>query len=329
MKKTKNWILGKAKYDIFGILFPGVLGLFLVPFILDKSSISYMIIGLLALSTADAGHVYSTFWLLFKEKKIQKNILTYLIPAGLFITVFCWYYFQIPYLWSAVVYGTFFHYIRQFYGVSRWYQFLNKKFQPVSDFFLYVLMVLPLIMLHFAPGLKFEFFSSEDIIFYPSLKISFYLMILYLCMLSAWVIWEIRNYFWLGVKDLNRFFSVFAPILLYLVAMAGAQEYFEAIFIPILLAHGMPYITLVGWRLRKKKKLKFKKYSTIFIVVFLVAFLSGGTETMLVDSFVEISYRYLTGEPSLFWAAIVALYLTPILSHYLWDMYIWKREYMK
>ncbi len=324
-----NWILGKAKYDLPLVLFPGLLILPLIPFMNDRESITFLIVGFLGLAVADAGHVYTTAWRLATEKSIYSKLITYAIPVAVFVTIFLWYYFKIPLLWSAVVYATFFHHIRQFYGVSRWYQRLNKNLRKTSDFFLYTLTIMPLVMLHFTTGIEFTYYTDQDILFYPSNTILYPLLAVYILLVIAWLAWEAFLYFKKNQKELNRFFSVLGPAALYLLAMIGAKDYREAVFIPLLLGHGIPYIAIISWRLDKKQKLKAKKFSIIFGLVLVSAVALGTAEMVVQEGFLDISYQYLNNAPSTFWAAIIALYLTPLISHYLWDMYIWTRDYMK
>ena len=190
-----NWILKNARYDYWLILFPGFLILPFIPFMTSEESITFLILGFFAFAIADSGHVYTTAWRVATEKGIYAKLITYLVPVGVFALFFCWYYFKIPLLWSFVVYATFFHHIRQFYGISRMYQRLNNRFSKVSDYFLYIMTIMPLVMLHFTSGIEFTYYTDQDILYFPNDTILYSLLAIYITVVISWLAWEAWQYF--------------------------------------------------------------------------------------------------------------------------------------
>ena len=115
---------------------------------------------------------------------------------------FVWHFFQIPYLWSFVIYSTLFHYIRQTYGFLRWYEILEKKKFNHAKTITYFSAILPVVGVHFKEGFNPLYYSNEDLINYPN-------EILYNCFLASyglfiagWVVISIKEKYSLNIQAL-------------------------------------------------------------------------------------------------------------------------------
>ena len=72
--------------------------------------------------------------------------------------LFLWNFFEVPYLWTFVVYFTVFHNVRQLYGINKWFQLVEKNFNKVPDYFLYAVCGASFLALH----LRTDFPVSDE-----------------------------------------------------------------------------------------------------------------------------------------------------------------------
>ena len=97
----------------------------------------------------DSGHVYLTYIRVVKEFKYAK--LFFIITP---LLVFLFLYYITTYIYTlffyVIGYTTLFHFIRQIYGINRWYLSIsNEKITQLRDNVIYLVTVIPMLILFF------------------------------------------------------------------------------------------------------------------------------------------------------------------------------------
>ncbi len=315
------WILGTFKKEVIFFFLPALFAIAIAmtfPHLGDES----VIYGLLATALIDSGHVYTTLWRTFLHPEERKSSSIYWVfPLAICLFFFMWYYFQLPYLWSFVVYATLFHHVRQVYGFSKWYQTLNKRQDKISDFFLYSLSFGPILIYHFRPGAFSNYYSTDDLFLFPDSIIFKTLLYVYSMIAVAWILYERR--LWIrGTKELNRLLSVAFPACVYAYCFFVGRTFTQLLF-PLLFLHGIAYCAVMGLSLTRTRGGWFSNLTLSLTIVAGTAVVFGLFESFMEGSIVGDN-RKLTGfVPSL----IVGLYLTPLFCHYVFDAVIWKKNH--
>ena len=313
------WILNSPKLELSFIYIPGLLGIILAVLFPDlgNSSILY---ALLATSLIDSGHVYTTFWRTYLHKRELISSKRYVVfPVLSFLFFFIWNNSGIPGLWKFVIYSTLFHHVRQVYGLSKWYQSLNKRSDKLSDFFLYTLSILPIITYHFRPAAIVQNNTMYDLFLFPNILIVRILTVSFFGFLLAWIFYEIK--LWKnGVKEINRLISVAYPTFIFSYCFFIGETLTQVLF-PLLFIHGVSYMGIMGIALQRTQKVKFSSFSkTIFVIVF-TASTFGICETWIEQNLIEIP------NTSFLNSLLIGIYLTPLFCHYYFDSVIWKKDH--
>jgi len=309
------------KVDILGISLSGII-VFLALKILEPNSYIYIALTFLIAIALDNGHVYMTYSRVKKEFK-QSPLFFTLVPLSITVGIFLWLYFKIPYFWSFVVYATFFHFVRQVYGINRWYMSQEGIKSGAIDFFLYSLVILPILSIHFNPNMHIELYGKDDFITYESMFLFKTTILLNILALIGWGVSEYLIY--KKIKKVNFYRIVFILSNAILFALVGyfAQNYIEVI-IPLMMAHGFQYLILSSSFESKTYKEKIMK---VFLILLLIGIIFGGIDTYFQEQFdMNNSYLYYTDVVE---NLLLALLLTPLFSHYIYDMKIWKSQYIK
>ncbi len=315
------WILGSLRTEFLFFYLPGFISI-IIAILFPELGTTSILYGLLATALIDSGHVYTTAWRTWLHNDELKSSHRYwILPLGFFLFFGGWYYFNLPGLWSFVVYATLYHHIRQVYGFSKWYQALNKRSDKVSDFYLYALAFSPMIIYHFRHGVPANYYSETDLFLFPNLIVQKVLIIIYTLIWSGWIMHEMR--LWKqGHKEINRILSVGFPSIAYGYCFLIGSTVTQVLF-PLLFIHGIAYFGVMGQTLHRTQKSRFKNSSVALIIVLLTSVIFGMSESWYEENFVRI----VTGHSAILTAAVIGLYLTPLFSHYLFDAYIWKRTH--
>lgn len=278
-----------------------------------------LVYALLATALIDSGHVYTTAWrtVLNAEERISMA-LYWILPLMIFCFFSYWHYSGIPYLWSFVVYSTLFHHIRQVYGFSKWYQHLNRRKDRKSDYWLYILSILPIIIYHFRQGAIGAYYSDYDLLLFPHQGLFTILRLVYAFLILGWLVYEI--FLWRkGLHEGNRFLSVLFSVLVYGYCFLIGQTITQVLF-PLLFIHGIAYFGVMGQTLHRTQTQRFATPSMALGVVLITAFIFGLTESWVEEDLVELISDY----PSWVRALLVGGLLTPLFCHYVFDAMIWK-----
>ena len=314
------WILGTRRREMFYLYLPGILSVIVAIAFPDFGEES-LLYGILATAIIDSGHVYTTAWrtwLYGDEVKTHPGYWMY--PLGFFLFFTMWFYFQIPYLWSFVVYATLYHHTRQVYGFSKWYQKLNRRSDPVSDRFLYFFAYFPMIIYHFRPEAVANYYSEKDLFLYPLPGLRDALLVIYFIAASAWGMREYR--LWQsGTRELNRLLSVACPSVVYAYCFLVGSNLSQVLF-PLLFLHGIAYLGVMEQSLTRTQK-RFTRQSIALVTVVITAVVFGLFESYAEENFIG---RSLGPSPWLS-SFIVGLSLTPLFCHYAFDAIIWRKNH--
>jgi hypothetical protein len=316
------WILGSARRDGLWFYLPGLLTIVL-SLGLDGGTDSwpFILFAFVAQGILDSGHVYTTLWRTYFDPRERRRLRMYLwAPPVIFAVVFGWGALGLPFLGAVVLYATVFHNVRQFYGLSKWYQRLAGVSRPVSDRFLYLLCGLPFVMAHFRPGVEWPpFYRDQEALVRPDVRVFSILAVIYCAALLGWATYEWFIWRREGRREFARLLSVAYPVLLYGFAFLRGTTLAQILF-PLVVSHGLTYIALTSLSLvRTRGRAGLGRPAVAVIAVAATAALFGTIETIYENRVAMFD------DPRL--AFFLALYLMPLFCHYLFDAFLWTRRH--
>ena len=319
------WILNSSKRDALIILLPGYFA-FGILYSVNFHAIAFQIFAFFTFAIIDSGHVYVTLWRTYFNNDERKSSKLYLlIPLVIFAVIVSWFYFQFPYLWSFIFYATVYHHLRQYYGVMKWYEKKSASFSAYSGKILYTLCLLPSIASHFRSDLSLHFYTKRDFLQYPNQKIFLIICALHFLLTALWLGYQVYSYK-IGTFNLQRFLSTFLPIGLYSLTGYIAVNSIQ-VLMPLILAHGIPYIALMAISLKKSRPDKYNNYKKILFLLIGTALFFGTLEYLFEQFSINLNDQYLFVKPTVLQGVLVSLYLIPVLSHYAFDAIIWRRKH--
>ncbi len=322
---NKNWILGKKTNDLLWINLPGLIGL-LISFNLPEKSAIFLIYYYFVLMIPDTGHVYFAFWrTIFRKEERESSPRYWIVPLAAIFVVFLWVYLKIPYLWSAVVYFGFYHHFRQLYGFICWYEKLNKRFCKISNRFMYALTIFPFVIFHFRESVEVELYSDHDFIFFPSPQLFQSGLVVYVLLVGCWIIFEI-GLLKKGIRELNRFLAILTPSIVSAICFLKGNSTAEIMF-PILMLHGFQYWAATGISLKRLNSKKYLNLKKVFLTLGLSSIGLVVIEFIILEPLVTLDYSYILTTSSIKKAFLTAIFLTPVLCHFIWDAYIWRHDH--
>jgi hypothetical protein len=314
-----NWIFGNYKKDFLWLHIPGIIAVVISQgFLPARTSFEFLLFAFVAKGFLDSGHVYTTVWRTYFHKTERQRLALYIyLPWLLFFMFFCWVYFDLPLLGVTIIYVTLFHNVRQFLGISKWYQKLNSRYDRISNFFLYANCILPIVVYHFRhlPGRGDLYYSGEMAFFHPDFTLEAWTTTIYFLNIAAWIAFETIS---LCRREWNRLSSVALPTLIYGTSfMLTSNE--AAVIFPLVVSHGTSYLALNSMALTRTQKARFSKSAFAVGTVAVTALIFGATE-FLFDDYVGDGSTVLT-------ALVSALFLAPLFCHYIFDAFLWKRSH--
>jgi hypothetical protein len=314
------WILASPLKEFLYLYLPGLLGVaiaFIAPGLGDES----LLYGIFAMGVIDSGHVYTTMWRTWLHGEEVKTKSSYWIFPIFFCVVFsAWFYFELPYLWAFVVYSTLYHHVRQVYGISKWYQKLNRRADRFSDYAVYFFAYFPMVIYHFRPEAIANYYSEKDLFLYPLPALRDALLFVYL---AGSFFWIYREYdLWKkGTKEVNRLLSIAAPAVIYAYCFLVGTTITQILF-PLLFLHGITYFGVMELSLKRTQK-RFSREYVAIMTVLVTAVIFGLSESWVEENLVG----RIPGERPLFNSLIVGLSLTPLFCHYAFDAIIWRKDH--
>jgi len=318
MLGSQTWILRNSTKDLCLFYLPGILAILISKFISGaEGNWTYLLFTWLALGVLDGGHVYSTLWRTYfnKNELLRRPLYYKLAPVLLFLLFALWVYFGGLYLGYVVVYFTIYHNIRQLFGVSKWYQKINKSFDKGSDFFLYAFCLIPVIAFHFRDNVQTPNYYDVSGSLYPDQFLFSLSLLIFSLLFLLYAVKEVIFYFKTKQLQTARILSVIYPGLIYSFAFLFSNNIIEILF-PLVVSHGLTYLILIDYSLERTTS-NYKKKTLIFVLLAAVVF--GSTEFFTESLFVDVS------DPTK--AIATALFLTPLFCHYLFDAFLWTKDH--
>lgn len=345
-----NWLISK-KIDLSILFLPVWLSwlfCFLLPEeILDKDlSLGLWVVFVLCI---DVTHVWSTLWRTYLSPDDRKHHKTLLLiaPIASLLLVSSISMVSEQLFWSILAYFAIYHFMKQQVGFMKIYQ--RKAHIPeVSKWFtherlIFFSMIMPVIYWHLMPNSAFKWFDGSSFFTHyfdwalsiNTLKhIRIWFELIYWSVIASWLFLLFKNPY-VRLKTM-------LPMLLWLLT-TSINWYLGIIYfnsdvafsITNIVAHGIPYLTLVLWYRWRKLKLSPKKQTIKapkLIAVSLGLILTLALcEEYLWDTAINLENNlfFLPEIYEMFqdpiWRAIaIGLLSIPQVAHYIIDGYIWK-----
>lgn len=321
------WIFNSSKNDSLWLILPGLLSIIFVFSINfeDHTALAFIFF-FIAKGLLDSGHIAITYFRTYADPEENKKPIYIWLPLCLFFSFFAWMYFSLPGFWAFVIYTTVFHNFRQYYGITRWYQKLNQRFDKKSDIFLHLLCLIPFIAFHFRDLNNLDLYFDPSVIpFTENSTVFKILTILWILIFLLFLTREARLYKLKKESELNRIFSVFVPAFIYFISFIFGKN-LEQIFLPNVLAHGIAYIGMTSLALHRTQTQNFKYFLKI---TFLMALIWGSIVTLSEVFFLDdYTYDFFITK-NLWIIGFISLYLTPLFMHYFYDAFLWKSSHPK
>lgn len=314
-----KWIFGSFRKDALFLVVPGLIALTIErAHVLQGDFLWYLLVA----GFADSGHIYTTVWRTwFHPAERQRSIASWAVPLGVAATFFTWSALKLPFMWSFVIYATIHHNWKQYYGVTRWYETINRHAVRWSGFFSKALMITPVIAYHFRSTSVDGFYSDGDLFLYPNNTLLTLTTFVYAGLVAAWIFCEVRNYRQ-GYREWNRMLSIALSSSLYFGAFFFGRTEMEVLFPPVF-GHGIGYMAMMTLATQRTRPKYFSKFAKGFAVIAGTAASFG-----LFEFFVERKFiNFAPTSNSALEALIIGLYLVPLFSHFIYDRYLWKRAH--
>lgn len=321
-----RWILGTFYFDFFFFVIPGIVTIFLLPQLIEDSSLGLGIGAFFITGLLDAGHVYTTIWRTWLDSEERRRYKEYLwVPLITFVVIVGWISLGIPFLWVALAYFTIFHNYRQFFGFTKWYEKLNQRRCRFSGFMVQAVCLLPFLLFHFRSGVAMGYMTDKDLLVTPMpevLKIGLYI---YGILLVAWIALEFDLIFRQKILEPNRFLSILIPAILYGHGFLRGHIFVDIVY-PLLVAHAISYFAAMSLSLERLKPQKYSFLSALKLILLTAGFF--GTLDYFYESMnVVPDANYLKANFPLGSAVIIGVFLTPLICHYVFDAWLWRHSH--
>jgi hypothetical protein len=320
---NKKWILGSFKKDFAAFYLPGAATtIFLLFYSLSADQFLFIFLAWLFFGVLDSGHVYTSVWRTYLDKKeFKRRKWTYLLsPLIIFTAFYLISLFDFILLGAIVVYATLYHNMRQFYGMSKWYQKVNSSFDKISDYFFYILTVLCFVTVHFRTDLQLsEYYPNANRFLYPNLFLVKICLFLFFLTLLAWSIYEFHKAYKTGELEWARLLSIAFPVGLYAVSFLHFKTLPTIVF-PLVVSHGLSYMVLIHQSARKTAEPEKIISWGLPVTILAVALVFGSLEFYFDD------FEF-ANPNSGFKPLLAALLLTPLFCHYYFDAFLWKSSH--
>lgn len=341
------WIFKSFKNDFLRLYTSGIVAFIVLQLIKPSGDNSwyFAIFNFIVFNLTDVGHTYTTMYkTILDPVERKRSHMVWITPLFLVAFILIWrFYFNFAWFWVFVAYYTLFHNQRQGFGVMKWYESLNKRVYPATRYFYQAFTLLPVIIYHFR-DLNFALFyyiPQAPIMKMPPDKvyldvgawsIQFHtpyhaaLVGLWFLMINVWILWEVNNYLTIKKLEINRILALLFYGTIYSYCFLLSRDSSD-ILVLLIASHGLPYMYMLNKRMNLIPSITTLK-KNIPIIIALLA-ITGG----ILDYFYNvIIYDYnteysLLKNPTGWQLLLILLYVTPILSHFIWDSYLWKKEH--
>lgn len=326
--RAQPW-MHSARFDLLWILAPPFFAVLLVA-LLQAFFPVYMKeplhpgVWLLTVVGIDVAHVYSTVY-----RAGMKPRLLWVVPLTGFIIGFLLYGLEPTVFWRALAYLAVFHFVRQPYGIMRFYQ-KGQRSTVLDRLAIYGASLYPLIVWHLGAAREFGWFMTGDIFVWNASWLLPYVHAAALGLALAYLAqeWKAQN------KNL--------PKNLVIVGTAAAWGFGIVIWnndlaftLTNIISHGVPYMAMIWifngakfWRPDSRTDWRWVAPLLFVLTLFFLAYIEEGFWDAWVWSdhpqiFPWFSYHFQpVAETSLAW--IVPLLALPQLTHYVLDGFLWR-----
>jgi len=340
----KSWLISQ-KADLSFFILP-LLIIWIVIFLLPSSALDREL-PLWAWATFilgfDVSHVWSTLFRTYTDKDEKERLgrMAWLIPLISFLSVFVLCSFSIDLFWRLLAYIAVFHFAKQQFGFLALYRIKQGKISKrISDkLVIYTAVLYPVIYWHLAQDRTFEWFVSGDFVFLKEIQLPSQILtitnLFYWGIMAVWLIEECFT----SAKQLGKIaYGKVAWVLITAFNWYFGIVYFNAeiVFsVTNVVAHGLPYMTLVIWyKMKKNESLNrlvpaFRIVATIVFGAILLAYIEEfGWDMLLFREKDELfpTYFVTVFRSSFAIAFAYALLALPQMTHYMLDGLIWKND---
>jgi hypothetical protein len=348
--KPKIWLFS-TPIDVLGLGLPVWLT-WLVCFLLPESFLHQPLplwMWVVFILGIDVSHVWSTIFRTYldgEEFRRHHKVLIF-TPLLVFAILFTVALYSTLWFWRVMAYMALHHFIKQQYGFLAIYRakYGLKKMKIFSDkWVIYLAMLYPVVFWHLDGKREFNWFVKGDFFVFNHQYIDSILLIfnyLYWLILACWLIEEINQ------TRKNQTPIAWGKIL-WMLTTAGnwylGIVYFNsdvAFSLTNVVAHGIPYLTLIFVYVERKKIIKrpnvghsIGKIAFNILMMILIVLLLALTEEYFWDLWLNrqktdffgqfLVYPIPLLQNPIFQAAALALLSIPQVSHYIIDGYIWK-----
>ncbi len=313
----RRWILGSPLKDISLFYLCGLF-IFFASGILAASPLLTAFTFVIAGFIIDSGHGYLTFWRLrWRDRSSRiKGLVAFL---AIFLICFAWLSSPLKGFFSMVLYFTIFHHVRQFHGMTRWYEKLNGRFRSASSFFVLSLSLLPIVAFHFR-GTPISLFGVDEFFIIQNPSLFAMTSLLWISIMLFWIIQEFKIYRCERAVEWNRVSSILFPALITAVCGFWGRDIFQVIF-PLLVVHGLTYLSVIAYSIPIESRTWSPRKAWGLAVLFLLAL--GLWEASLSELIETNNYLQL---PAADWTTrlLIAAVIAPALWHYVLDGFLWK-----
>lgn len=281
------------------------------------------VLALFALAFCDSGHVYTTFWRTYANARERgRTLLYWTVPILVFALVVAWALIDLRSLFTALIFATVFHNYRQFHGILKWEQKINGDKDPWQARFLMALCVFPFFIFHFR-AIETEFILPGAVLHFPQATVYYIGLSIYALVVFAWtvrVLWQTLQ----GVSTAPVTLAVLTPAALYALSFLWGTTLAEVLF-PLVVAHGFAYMGLISLSLKRTKIPWQRSFKWWLGIIIATSLFFGLSEAQMEDWLLPLLKA--EGADNLFIASLVALYLVPLLTHYIYDGWLWKSKH--
>lgn len=269
----------------------------------------------------DIGHAYSTLLRTYLNKS-EFAIKPIAIPILFFLTTFIYNILGLPYFWTIIIFYTFFHHMRQNYGIFKWNCYLEGYKNKFDDINIHLFALIPFILFHAKPIkyqalyhlTEYQPIAIKDFFSYGLIIYSLYFFIISFIFLIKLFKKRITQ---------STFISfVYPSSLNYLCFLIFENSY--QTFIPLLVLHATTYVSLINL---SEKVISGGKHDSLKVwkKIFLLIFFFSLFEKMFTEYFeIFIDSKEMKG--NFFISLIVSLSVLPNLMHYYLDSRIWRKD---
>lgn len=269
----------------------------------------------------DIGHAYSTVLRTYLRRG-EESFRPLAAPFVFFIIVFTYCYLGLPHFWGLIIYATFFHHMRQNYGLFQWYAFHDKFKNKWANLHIHLTALIPFLLFH---GRIIDYGP----LYHSSEHYQIDLGNLYNPLLTGYLLYFLIVTFWM-VKVFSRkeisqgtLVSFLYPALLNFVCFLVFENSFQT-FIPLLVFHATAYLSLINFSQKVLQKNQYSALKTWGLIILIIT-IFGVSEKIITDYF-DIFIDSTSMKGNAFLALIISLSVLPNLMHYYLDGIIWKRS---